>query len=582
MSNLRAAPLCLEKTALSAYGIVERGRSAFGLEPEEDHTVRNTTMGIVMAYPLAIGAVNRRGAVPLAARSSNDFSELERALRPGDVLVSGSPRTSELKTMISSVNADPDYQHVGTYLGKNGGGHQVADTVNNGSFGVHGASGLSGDRNVRVLRFKDPNDLSRLNLHMGELANAQTPYSTSRGVKAGLKELLLPDFLRSNGLVDAGVQSVERAAEHSARGVNCHGGICSNVVATAVPERFRGKNALDVLPGDILRAGAFDTVYEYRPSPERVVGDIFESLKTTHPRLSEDALVGLANKTFRKEQAINKVLAHGKTLSRLGLGAAGAGLVYGGARLPASDLSAGEAVAGLGMLGLGATPLLHKQLAKAGRTRYLSNINKDLASRTGALVAKGLSQEQVSQALLEESRSHAESMLRSRGITNVSVNDLLVDASPGRGMYAGTSAPGIDFSVNSGDPARKVRGVVRSPAYKDTILHELGHAEDYQKRLSDPEKFLRYVGKEAPTEGSWRAAWRTLVEETSANRNALQHVYNTDGLRSAIRSTGNQLPGYATYVADMLKHLKIPGAALGVGGAGLLGYNLLSDKREED
>lgn len=51
------------KYALSAEGLVNRAKLVAGMDPNEDHTARNVTMGAVSAYPLAVSYLNRQGRV---------------------------------------------------------------------------------------------------------------------------------------------------------------------------------------------------------------------------------------------------------------------------------------------------------------------------------------------------------------------------------------------------------------------------------------------------------------------------------------------------------------------------------------
>jgi hypothetical protein len=511
-------------------------------EEEDSNIARNSAMLAAGAYPFLVGLANNRASLKNAPVTTDDFKALEAALKPGDILVSGDVEPSSLKAQIASVTGDADFQHVATHLGKTPRGNVQADIARDTMFGVSpGEAGLTRNRNIRVLRFKNPAELEALNKHLGNIAGENISYSTSRGIKAGIKDLLVPDFLRKRSGGQLGQKDL-------ADKLRCHGGTCSNVVGAGMADRFKGK--------DILRSDAFETVMDYTPTDTARVTAIYENLKKTTKGLSDSELIEMANKQLAKNKAVNKVLKNSKTIAKAGLGAAGAGLIYGASRIPDSDLSAGEAALGLGAAGLGALPFMNEGISRWARETHVANQNKDLFNRMNKLLSKGMTEEQAVKVLKQEALDAAQKYINENR-TGLSLKDIEITADKGHDFYQGKATP--EFIL--GKDFRKVRSTID----KNILLHELGHAEDFVN------------GNPRATRKGIMEALGVLRDETVANRNAFRHLAKTEGLGSALRLAKSNVVPYSTYASDVLKHLKVPGAVLGTAGLGGLAWQLAKD-----
>jgi hypothetical protein len=523
-------------------------------EEEESNLSRNSAMAAAAAYPMAVGLINRDAVLPDAGLRTGDFSDVTKSLKPGDIVISGVSEPGSLKAQIASVTGEPDFHHVSAYLGKGRDNSiNTADTAAGKMFGTGSAGGIEKDRNLRVLRLKNPNDIEALGQQMAHILDANVDYSKTRGLKAGLKELLVPKFLRSGPARDPGdLVSKQESYRRLAERLRCEGGTCSNTIGAAFPEKFN-KNVEDILPNDILRSDMFDTVLEYRPTDEVRVGKIFRELADKHPDLPQQKLIEMANVQLAKNNRLNKLIGNSRNIARLGLGAAGAGLIYGASKVPGSDLSAGEAALGLGAVGLGASPFMSGSISDWARGKYLRTANEDLRNSVKELMDTGLTEPQARETLKTRVLDAAKKYINENP-TNIKLEDISVTTDPSHAFYRGTESPSFDF----GPRHRRIS----STADKNMLLHELGHAED----------FLDSVDRtRAP---GIRSSLGILRDETVANRNAFRHLLKTEGVGSAMSLAKRNVVPYTTYVADVLKHLKVPGAILGTAGLAGLGYEL--------
>lgn len=314
-------------------------------EPEEQqgegHLGRNLAMGAAAALPMAglIGQQKtRRYDAPHA-----ELNSLIEQVRPGDVVLSGSTRTSPIKDMLATAMGSPDAYHTAVAIEHEGrlrnfgltqnAGTDIADfnpqeryTILRPNLDPEGMRTFQ----ANVQRFREGTDSVRnegavVPYEGHAAAPTSAAYARSEGVSNVVKDLLLPKVNRYDPREHARLQqevlktpdvaaavaakikatpgiTPEKAyqilCEHGARG-----GICSNVPAMLLPAGHSvnpNKRVDEILPTDYLNSEMFTPVGRYSPKP------------------------------FTWRERMHQA---GPTAARLGVGLAGAGAVYGGSKL---------------------------------------------------------------------------------------------------------------------------------------------------------------------------------------------------------------------------------------------------------
>lgn len=329
-------------------------------EVEESHKLRNTLMAGAAVTPFA-GMIGQQRMQHLNQGAEMSFQDLKKTLKPGDVVLSADQRMGLLKGIVGTMTGTPQGYHVATVRDNNG--NIIESTPRAGLEGTNfkrrGWHLDSRDR-LQVLRPNfspderkeflrnleqgvDVGNLYEKKLH-GALKARGVPeakdwanfarggtYDTAGGLKGGIKEFLVPK-LHGPEAIEAQKTQIQEARAQFLKGPDAHvageigaarvqklmnkdigqhnllygsvtpscvGGVCSTFPAQAMPKGksvVPGKLPNDMLASDFLRSEHFTPVARYQHGP-----------MTLH----------------------EKVLSHGPTLARAGIGALGAAGVYG-------------------------------------------------------------------------------------------------------------------------------------------------------------------------------------------------------------------------------------------------------------
>ena len=564
------------KYALSADGLVDKARSAVGLEPEEDHTVRNWGMGAAITYPLAVAYANRQGALPTPNATYDSITKLRRVLRPGDVIVTGdaSPDFPGFKMPITAVTGVPDYQHVGVFHSRKDGQRRTIHGVQASPVTTTDTDNyMTEKQNIRVLRPKNEETAQRIIKHMELSGEKGRMYSNAGTIRAGLANLLVPNFIskRFSGGYRTGNGEL-LSPEATSDLLTCDGPFCSNAVATATPEHYK-KNPANALPADVLHSTAYTTLGEYKPPREILLKGIVEGLMEDTPGLSSAEYSLRANKVLARSARQEALLRHSKTIAGLGLGLGTAGLIYTGSRLGDSDLSLGEGLAGAGLLAAGVSPFAAPFILENIQDSNHKSMLKDLSRRVSSLTAQGLTEEQAHEKLRQEAHHFVQDITTKNNIDNI--NRLNIGTSPTHRAYDIPGGGGIT-SYSTATPGR-VNVSIDVPLRRSEILRQIGLADVLKNKVNSPT--ITPIG-DLNTEARWTKA--QVEEGYEAAKRAVGYARKEEGLRGALRTAKDLLPQLvAPTVGNFSKKYKVPAMLAGLGGAGLLGYNLLTDKKED-
>lgn len=426
--------------------------------------------------------------------------------------------------------------------------------------------------NIRVLRPKDKETAQRVLKHMELSGQKGRMYSNTGTIRAGLANLLVPNFIskRFSGgyrTPAGGLLSPEATSDL----LTCDGPFCSNAVATATPEHYK-KNPANALPSDVLHSTAFRTIGEYKPSRETRLKAVVDELKISRPGLSPAEYISRAERILARSMRTEALLRHAKTLTGLGLGAGTAGLIYAGSRLGNSDLSMGEGLAGAGMITAGALPFASPFILDNVRDAGHKALLKDLEHRVKSLTTQGLTEEQARHSLESEARDYIHKLTTENNVDNI--YRLNVNTTPAGQSYDIPGGGGITSYWKDPD---KVNVGLDVPLRKSEIRRQIGLADVLRNKMDSPT--VTRIG-----EGTNEAllAKADLEEKYEAAKKALGYARKEEGVKGVLRTAKDLVADLAAPTVDRFsKRYMVPGLLTGIGGVGLLGYNLLKDKERE-
>jgi hypothetical protein len=241
-----------------------RALQALGLSPQpEDHTLRNVGIAAGAGAPF-LGLIGRQQIKhdPFFNQNISRMSmeELERAARPGDILLTTDPAKGIIPKAQAGITGS-EFYHAQPVVGRRGG---VGTTLTAGELaeGFEGVSrrgilreldpiseSIKKYRDAVLLRPTEPLTAEQLAKLQDEIiARAKTPYAPKRGLTTMLRELFVPKI---------------PGAENFGR-VVCQGDVCSTLPAQSMQaiERnlLEGKPAKGLITSDYLRSKALEPV----------------------------------------------------------------------------------------------------------------------------------------------------------------------------------------------------------------------------------------------------------------------------------------------------------------------------------
>lgn len=271
-----------------------------------------------------------------------NFEAFKRRLRPGDILITGGKEILPIPTGVNLVTGNPYGQHVSV----------VNNPLKNLDIDSHPAYGFNStygniekEHNLQVLRFKDPEVKKRVLAGMRDMEKAvnifekeiklnlmrkgwdsasaaaraefaaSSLYDTPTGVKAGLKELFLPNLSSSNSVKNLDVEnyianrnfiknvksyaktmtdlidsdpSGDKLRVSDLRKVlpKCSGGVCSSMPAILGQAKIMPNIAArNILTSDYLKSDALKPIARYiGGKPDNFLNKAYFSLMSVAPR----------------------------------------------------------------------------------------------------------------------------------------------------------------------------------------------------------------------------------------------------------------------------------------------------------
>lgn len=296
----------------------------------------------------------------------SDFNKFQKKLRPGDILVSGSKELSPIPTGVNLVTGNPYGQHISIVDAPS----RRFDIDSHPAYGFNITEGnIDKSHNLQVLRFKNDATRRRVLSEMRSMARATNKfesavkrilvrkgwdpssaasyaevkatsslYDTPTGVKAGLKELFLPNLTSAESVKNLNRQhylanktfanNVKSYAQNIAEMIDAHpkpenisaaelrkalprcvGGVCSSMPAIlGEVDIVPGRAARDILTSDYLKSDKLKPIMRYYGGrPETFLERSYFSAMAKAPRLLKSlpglgllgAGVGLALKNKR-------------------------------------------------------------------------------------------------------------------------------------------------------------------------------------------------------------------------------------------------------------------------------------------
>jgi len=273
----------------------------------------------------------------------SDFNKFQKGLRPGDIVVSGSKELLPIPTGVNLVTGNPYGQHI-----------SIVDTPSkrwdidsHPAYGFNISEGnIDKNHNLQVLRFKDDAARKRVLREMRSMARASNKfesaikrilvrkgwdpasaashaevatsrlYDTSTGVKAGLKELFLPNLASAESVKNLNrqhylanknfISNVKSYAQNVAEMLDVHpkpenisadelrkalprcvGGVCSSMPAILGEiDLVPGRAARDILTSDYLKSDKLKPIMRYYGGrPETFLEKSYFSAMAKAPRL---------------------------------------------------------------------------------------------------------------------------------------------------------------------------------------------------------------------------------------------------------------------------------------------------------
>lgn len=237
-------------------------------EAPEDHTVRNVAMGVAAASPFG-GLIGRKPIIhdPLQGAVGENYasySDLAKAARPGDILLTSKAKGSVFKNVIDPGGGSQFYhaQPVVTRSRNKGTTYSAGDFI-----GDTLEDGRPRDRAFRVddyvkgpetnysdgvlLRPKKPLDKKTQKAYLDALdARVLRPYDSMHGVRSWLRDMFVPKI---KGVTDRRPDTI------------CEGNVCSTMPAQAYHETTGRRvvpnvAAQDTMPVDYLRSQDYELV----------------------------------------------------------------------------------------------------------------------------------------------------------------------------------------------------------------------------------------------------------------------------------------------------------------------------------
>jgi len=554
-------------------------------QDEESHALRNSLMGVAAGVPAVTALTNRRAPLHTPGTSTHNFDYITANLKPGDIVLSGSDKGDPIRNLVAATQGSADYTHANVGWGPG----KVLDIAPDRRHVMSdiGDAGINPERRVRILRHKDPamasltgeQDRAKFLQSMyGQHGDAPT-YSVGKSVKSGLREILVPDPVAKlwGKLTNKQPKTPSQLGEE----VRCAGGVCTVLPGGTMDPASKArqnKSLSSLLPRDIASDPSLETVLEYTPDPEEAKARAVRDLRAAGMS-TEDAIAEVA-KQQRSALRRDKLLRHAPNIARGAIGLGGAGAIYGLSKVNPEDVSVPEVAAGLGLGAAGAVPFLHKPLSMAAVNNYRKQINEYGDKRLRDIMAEGFSLDQAKAKVEADMQDFGRKIINDRGLVHVSPEGGFgVTADRNHPMNRGVESPTYDYS-------RRQAVQAHTPEF---LAHELGHARDFENRarrsgaltLDDQIRAaIRTDMNAAPKRDTLKGALRVLRDETMANAYALQDLKKHRGLAETLRGAKRIAPAYSTYLLDVAKHLKKPGAALMAGGAGLGLHGLVADREK--
>jgi len=332
--------------------------AAWGQEPEEEsHWLRNSLMAGAVGMPGMAAITNQRSALPEAPNRASSFEDLQRYLKPGDIVLSGDPDSSMVSEISQGFQNDSPYHHAAV-VGEDG---RMIDTLQGREKlrGNQARSGLTKYRDIRVLRRKDG---AGLEAHRGLLdaiggqEGRALRYNEPMAIHTSLRESLIPDpVARLWGKLTG---KSKRTASQVAEDLRCSGGICASIpggMLDPASELRQNKSVETILPTDLAREKSLETVVDFTPPegyPEALRARVLAA-----NGMDEVKALAQARDEFARRATRRKVFKHLPNLVRGAAAAGGAGTIYGLSKVNPENVSAAPLAAGLGLAGVGGASL---------------------------------------------------------------------------------------------------------------------------------------------------------------------------------------------------------------------------------
>ncbi len=332
--------------------------AAWGQEPEEEsHWLRNSLMAGAVGMPGMAAITNQRSALPEAPNRASSFEDLQRYLKPGDIVLSGDPDSSMVSEISQGFQNDSPYHHAAV-VGEDG---RMIDTLQGREKlrGNQDRSGLTKYRDIRVLRRKDG---AGLEAHRGLLdaiggqEGRALRYNEPMAIHTSLRESLIPDpVARLWGKLTG---KSKRTASQVAEDLRCSGGICTSIpggMLDPASELRQNKSVETILPTDLAREKSLETVVDFTPPegyPEALRARVLAA-----NGMDEVKALAQARDEFARRATRRKVFKHLPNLVRGAAAAGGAGTIYGLSKVNPENVSAAPLAAGLGLAGVGGASL---------------------------------------------------------------------------------------------------------------------------------------------------------------------------------------------------------------------------------
>lgn len=294
--------------ATGAVGVPAVGASLLAKESslvEDDSSAPAVAAGAAGSLPIIQGLRSGALGMPEAKGRALTLEQLEKTLRPGDILLTSQPGySSAFKAPIAAMGGDPYGYHVETVMNnpKSGAPRYIHSTPAEGGAAFNTGRPIT-EQDVIVKRLKDQSKVKEFvkNLKgygkreevLRNMLGLEAPmemYDKSTAIKGGAKSFI-PERLRRFFFKDT-------AALPGAT-------VCSTLPGMACPvDLAPGVAKHEIMPHHLQRSAALETVGHYR-APRKAYQTAYEGLLRAAPWITRGALgLGLGYGAYKGMQAL--------------------------------------------------------------------------------------------------------------------------------------------------------------------------------------------------------------------------------------------------------------------------------------